>query len=76
MSFISRELGKPGRALREASGEEYERIYAAQQALSWALDPEAYKSPVVMLTGIQEEKADYPECPRPLPFSDICSRND
>lgn len=66
MSFIHRELEKLSRAvLADPSGSK--EAYAAQQALSWALDPQAFKAPSAMLTGIPEGSEDCPECRDPLP---------
>lgn len=48
MLFVNRELERLGRALRKPNNRR-EELYAAQQALSWALDPQAFKSPVEML---------------------------
>lgn len=54
MSYIQRELDALGAALREGGNNQAE-LYAAQQALSWALDPMGYKSPLSMLTDIQAD---------------------
>ena len=55
MSFIQRELERLGVALRDPrSSDRYDALYTAQQALSWALDPEGFKSPYVQAMGIQE----------------------
>jgi hypothetical protein len=59
MSFITRELEKLNNDLRaNPSGERYAEIYAAQQALAWALDPKAYKSPAALLMGTLAGSAD------------------
>ena len=56
MSFLARELEKLSRALCEnPQRDNHLELYAAQQALSWAMDPKAVKSPYEMLTGIQED---------------------
>jgi hypothetical protein len=45
-SFIARELRGIEVALRaEVQPDRYQQLYAAQQALAWALDPEAVSSP-------------------------------
>jgi hypothetical protein len=51
MSFIQRELDKLETELlaAEHGSPLYERIYAARQALSWALDPNGFASPYAML---------------------------
>lgn len=55
MSFIRRELERLEVALRDPmSGEHHCALYAAQQALSWALDPESFKSPYAQTMGIRE----------------------
>ncbi len=55
MSFVQRELDRISKALREQpTAKNYDELYAAQQALSWALDPEGAKRPMAFLRGIQE----------------------
>jgi hypothetical protein len=50
MSFIQRELDLIGTALRQSQpGNDYDQLYAAQQALMWALEPDGFKSPYKML---------------------------
>ena len=47
-------------ALRNGQRPEcYRELYAAQQALSWALEPIAFASPFDAITGTPEERADY-----------------
>ena len=58
MSFIQRELDKISVALAGGSGPQPE-LYAAQQALSWALEPSGFKSPYELLKGIREGSEDY-----------------
>jgi hypothetical protein len=50
-SFIHRENEKLERELHKAEmdGVLYAQIYAARQALSWALDPNAFASPYAFL---------------------------
>lgn len=68
MGFVDRELEKLSRALCEnPDGEHYAELYAAQQALGWATDPKAFRSPYNMIMGIPAETADCPECRDPLP---------
>ena len=51
-SYIERELQRIGQALRaEPNGEKYGELYAAQQALAWALDPNNYRAPTDAITG-------------------------
>ena len=69
MSFIQRELDRIGRALRgPLEGDEYDRLYAAQQALSWAADPVMFRAPYASVMGIQEGLGDY-SAPVHLPLS-------
>jgi hypothetical protein len=66
MGFLQREFDRLGAALRdENSTEKYDVLYAAQQAIAWASDPDAYKSPFAMITGTQEEPKDYLDESRP-----------
>ncbi len=54
MSFVQRELDRITVALREPQTEEkYNQLYAAQQSLSWVLEPGGYKYPydMIMDTG-------------------------
>ena len=77
MGFIQRELDRIAIALRRAPSPEcYARLYAAQQALSWALEPRGFKSPYEAITGTQGDSEDCPANPRRLPSSDTCSRTD
>lgn len=58
MSFIQRELNILGEMLRNTpEGEEYNEIYAAQQALCWALDPDNFMSPVKLVKKHYESAA-------------------
>jgi hypothetical protein len=47
MSFVARELDRISARLRhpDTQADQYEKLYAAQQALAWALDPDGAKSP-------------------------------
>jgi hypothetical protein len=53
MSFIARELERVSNRLRQLPLDslEYEKAYAAQQALAWALEPEGFRSPYDTLTN-------------------------
>ncbi len=52
MSFIQREIDRIGAALRQPqSGKEYAELYAAQQALVWALEPDGFKPPYDMVVS-------------------------
>lgn len=63
MGYIERELGRLHKALDEGVGDpRYPEIYAAQQALSWALDPQAFRAPMAYLKGIREGSVDCPAC--------------
>ena len=54
MSFVQRELDRVTTALREPSnGERHAELYAAQQALSWALEPLGFKAPFETIMGTQ-----------------------
>ena len=51
MGFIERELERISAALHEPHSAEYDQLYAAQQALSWALEPIGFKAPYDQITG-------------------------
>ncbi len=64
MSFVQRELDRIGGALRQPQpNNRYAELYAAQQALLWAIEPTDFKSPYDMLvvTSTPEGSADCPE---------------
>jgi HEPN domain-containing protein len=66
MSFVSREIEKLNRALREApEGDRRAELYAAQQALAWALEPCVIQAPSVTISGNDQEYCSYP-LPRSL----------
>lgn len=71
MGMIARELELLGRTLRDDPNGRYDELYAAQQALAWALDPHAFRSPVVMLTGTQAGSTDCSGGSRRSPLPDI-----
>jgi len=54
MSFIQRELDRLRSALLSSpEGNEHDRLYAAQQALSWSLDPDGFASPYETIMDIR-----------------------
>jgi hypothetical protein len=58
MGFVERELEKLNRALDDGVGNpRYPEIYAAQQALAWALDPEGFQSPSAFVTCSEADSA-------------------
>ena len=65
MGFIERELERIAAALREPRSADYDQLYAAQQALSWALEPEGFKAPYDAIKGTLEEPTDYQASIRP-----------
>lgn len=59
MSFIKRELNRISGALRDSRHEENrDALYAAQQALSWAQDPNSFRTPYGTIMGIREGSED------------------
>ena len=61
MSFIQREISKISFALRHThDGLCYRELYAAQQALEWALEPDGTRSPYRMIMGTHEGLTGYP----------------
>ena len=71
MSFIQRELDRISRALHEPRSAEYNRLYAAQQALAWALEPTGFQSPYDV---IKDTLAISKDCP-PLSNQERSSDN-
>lgn len=78
---IARELERIEKALREPQTDErYCQLYAAQQALAWALDPDGFASPyaavqrglVRPLSCTQEEPINYPAGTGRQRSSDTC----
>lgn len=54
MNVVQQELDRISAELREnQKGEKYNELYAAQQALVWALEPSAFRSPYMSVMGIQ-----------------------
>jgi hypothetical protein len=77
MGFVERELERVSAAVRARQADaslgdetsEYRQLYAVQQALSWALEPEGFKAPydLILGTGTQEDSVDYPVNNRQVP---------
>lgn len=62
MSFLQREIDKIRAKLLELkTGEKYDQLYAAQQSLAWALDPDNAKSPYSMI--MQDTPEEIEDCP-------------
>lgn len=73
--FVSRELARIHSAICDPANEVRRlELHAAQQALSWAIEPTGFRGPFATIMGIEEEKADCPGQPRPVPFSDTHCR--
>jgi len=69
MSYIQRELDRIGNALRNSQfGERYAELYLAQQALSWALEPNGFAPPTALIEGIPEDSKDCLSESDPAPF--------
>jgi hypothetical protein len=68
MSFIQRELTRIEIALRsDPQSNDYERLYAAQQALAWVTDPDGFASPMKHIRGTQEGSEGCSVRPHPVP---------
>ena len=67
MSFIARELDRISARLRqpEIPAAEYEKLYAAQQALSWAIEPNGFRSPYDSIVDTRGGSEGYLERSRP-----------
>ncbi len=70
MGFIERELERISEAVRARQAEqsdtdEYRQLYAAQQALSWALEPDGFRAPYETILGTPAGSADCSEHSRP-----------
>lgn len=69
MSFVNRELERISVALGEPrSAEQNAQLYAAQQALSWALEPTGFKAPFQMIMSTAEGSEDCPSMSSPHSF--------
>ncbi|MBZ9873095.1 hypothetical protein LB542_19800 [Mesorhizobium sp. BR1-1-9] len=66
MSFIQREIDRIRESL-VASDPRYDELYAAQQALEWALEPSGIKPPYAMIMGTQEGSGDCSAPSHPFP---------
>jgi hypothetical protein len=72
MSFIQREIDLLHEAIVGATNEiERGRLYAARQALAWALEPTGFKAPLNMIKGIQGAQEDCSDESHPLQSSNI-----
>lgn len=59
MSFIQRELDRIEVAMKQPQfGDSYEKLYAARQALAWALEPIGFAAPFASITGNPEAPID------------------
>lgn len=70
MSLLNRELDKiyPNlNKLRETDPGRYAQLYAIQQALSWASDPNGFRSPYDFVMGTQEGLEDCSDPLHPVP---------
>ena len=66
MGFVQRELDRISAALVEGpEANDYASLYAAQQALAWALEPTGIKAPFAMIRGTQEGTEGCLGCPDP-----------
>lgn len=67
MNQIKEQLEKISIALCETQNkEQYTQLYAAQQALSWALETNTFAEPYNMIMGIQANSEDYLAMLHPL----------
>lgn len=72
MSFVQCELGRIRSVISSAKSEQqYSELYAAQQALSWALDQSGFASPSSAILGTPAEKEGCSVEPHPALFSNI-----
>ena len=70
MGFIKRELERISEAVRARQAEnsetdEYRQLYAAQQALSWALEPTGFRAPYETILDTPADSRDCPGDSRP-----------
>lgn len=59
MGFIERELERIQSALGDPSDANHAALWAAQQALAWALEPSAFRAPFYAITGNPAGSRDY-----------------
>lgn len=71
MGLIQREIDRIRTALLD-DAENRSELYAAQQALEWALEPGGIKSPYAMVMGTLEGSEDCLARLRPRQSSDTC----
>lgn len=71
MGYVQRELDRIHLAICDpANAERQAELHAAQQALSWALEPTGYNSPyATIMGGIQPGREGCLAEPHPTPFS-------
>ena len=77
MSFIQREINRINAVLnsKDESSPVYPKLYSAQQALEWVLEPTGVKSPYEEIMGIPVNSGDcLGEC-HPPQFSDTCAQD-
>ena len=68
MSFVQRERDRLATVLRaNPRDNDYERLYAAQQAFAWAIEPTGFASPFDSIKGTPEDSAGCLADPRQLP---------
>lgn len=67
MSFIQREIDRLREAILASEGDKRDQLYAAQQALSWALDPACFKTPYSLVTCTLGDSTSYQGCRDPSP---------
>ena len=61
--LVQRELDRIGAALTQSDPvPRYDELYAAQQAVMWALDPETYKAPFDLLAPVSGTPEDSKGC--------------
>ena len=76
MKHVQDELNRIGERLRAPNPYEHAALFAAQQALCWAADPEAFASPVDSIVGSEGEPKCYSALCSPLPSLDTASRSE
>lgn len=74
MGIIQREIDRIRQNLIDGTNR-HDELYAAQQALEWALDPNGIKSPYTMITGTQEGSEGCLARRHQPRSSNTCSRN-
>jgi hypothetical protein len=58
MSFVARELERIQSRIGDPADANHAALRAAQQALAWALEPNAMRSPLYSITGNPSDEAD------------------